>query len=160
MGNVGGRACRATRPPSGGVNWTRKHMQELPPPKVVKAIEHDAVLLLGSSIYRNIDLIISGFRTFSTSLPGLDLAKEGEGEKVVEGVKKLLEQAEDYWEGEDKKVKAFALGIFGNAALKGEKIEGKWGLASDAFNKSVIMKRNNVCELELTYIVEQIGKLT
>ena len=129
------------------------------PPQVIKEIKHDAILLLGSSIYRNIDPMISGFRTFSTALPGLDLAKEGEGEKVVEGVKKLLEQAEDYWEGEDKKVKAIVLGIFGNAALKGEKKEGKWGLASDAFNKSVIMKRNNVCELELTYIVEQIGKI-
>ena len=29
------------------------------------------------------------------ALPGLDLAKEGEGEKMVEGLKALLEQAEE-----------------------------------------------------------------
>ena len=50
------------------------------------------------------------------------------------------------------------LGPFGNATVKSVKVEGKWEIAPDAFNRVEIVKRNAAVVREMTAVVEELSE--
>ena len=115
--------------------------------------------MIGTSSYRDLAPTLPGVKVMTLALPGLDLAREGEGKKVSGAVRILHAQCKTYWGGEEsKKIKSIFLGIFGNASLKGIKVDGKWGVAKDALNRTEMVKRNQCVEREMTRVVEEVGE--
>ena len=119
----------------------------------------DVAFVLGTSSYRELAPTLPSIKVITLALPGLDIAKPGEGRKLGGGVRNLMDQAKTYWGGEEgKKVRAIFLGPYGNSTLKGVKVEGRWGIASDAFNRAELVKRNATVTREMTAVVEEMAE--
>ena len=126
----------------------------VPPPAKL-----DCAIVIGTSSYRDLAPSLPGVKVWNMALPGLDLAREGEGKKISGAVRILHAQCKTYWGGEEnKKVKAIFLGTFGNSSLKGVKVDGKWGVAKEALNKTELVRRYQCVERELTQVVEEVGE--
>ena len=153
------RGAQVTDPPL----RTKEILEEAavlgPGPKA--PVKKNAVVILGTSNFRNFVSGASNVKVIVQAIPGYDYTKGGEEERVESALQEAENSLLDYW-GSDAgshKVVAVYLGLYGNGSLFCEKrSKGVWVVSENAFSKPTIRARGYKRALNTEIVVELAKK--